>query len=106
DYSNLITKNLEQQKARALLPYAAPQAEQQLLKAQLFNKFYGPNIQSEMGLRGAQAKQAQAQAGYLGTESDINRYKLQNPIFLNTEAAILADSLKKGANQNISPQNN
>lgn len=53
--------------------YAEPKAEQELQKETLENKWYEPNIKSEIGLRGAQAGLAGQQSKYYGknVESEI-----------------------------------
>ncbi len=65
--SNMISGYTEASKAR----YLQPSLAEQLKKAQLQNKWYEPNIQSEIGLRGAQA-------GHLGSltqgQNITNRY--------------------------------
>jgi hypothetical protein len=54
--------------------YAKPMAEQGLLKAKQENQWYVPNVQSEIALRGAQTKQAQAGAGLTGEQAKQLQY--------------------------------
>lgn len=49
--------------------YLQPSLAEQLKKAQLENKWYGPNIESQIGLRGAQAGEAGARTGLLGEQT-------------------------------------
>jgi len=49
--------------------YLQPRLEEELKKAKLYNQYYGPNIESEIGLRGAQAGQAKAHTGLLGEQT-------------------------------------
>lgn len=79
--------------------FLRPSLEEQLKKAQLENKYYGPNIESQMGLRSAQA----GHLGSLTTGQNItNRYlepKLQAEIdSLNASAqkARLLQMIREG----------
>lgn len=54
--------------AEAQAKYASPMAEQELQKALLYNKYYGPDMQSQIGLRGAQAGEANARIGLIGAQ--------------------------------------
>lgn len=49
--------------------YLQPSLAEQLKKSQLENKWYEPNIESQIGLRGAQAGQARAHTGLLGEQT-------------------------------------
>lgn len=78
--------------------YLEPTLAEQLKKAQLENQYYGPNIESQMGLRGAQA-------GHLGSlteaqnitnpflrqrleqEQSARQFGLDNPLMSKTGAA-------------------
>ena len=51
---NAKAKELENQIQQIKMPYVQPQEAAALEKAQLYNKWYGPDIQSQIGLRGAQ----------------------------------------------------
>lgn len=81
--SDIISKNLEQQKSRAQLPYVGPQAQANLQKTQLENKFYPSKTQAEIELE-------KAQAGYYGKEAQTKAFLLNNPLFMNPEAAMLS----------------
>jgi len=74
--------------------YAEPLKMEELEKAQLYNQYYGPDIQSQIGLRGAQAGLAGAQAGLAGTEAEKLRFLMKNPIYMNPEAALLQYALQ------------
>ncbi len=49
--------------------YLQPGLEEELQKAKLHNQYYGPNMESQIGLRGAQAGQAKAHTGLLGEQT-------------------------------------
>lgn len=49
--------------------YLQPSLAEELKKAQLHNQYYGPDMQSQIGLRGAQTGQAQAHTGLLGEQT-------------------------------------
>ena len=49
--------------------YLQPGLEEELKKAKLFNEYYGPNIESEIGLRHAQTGEAGARTGLLGEQT-------------------------------------
>lgn len=57
--------------------YLQPGLAEQLKKAQLENKWYEPNIQSQIGLRGAQAGEAGARTGLLGEQTKGARIENQ-----------------------------
>lgn len=62
--------------------YAEPMAEQGLIGVQQQNQ-YNPQLwQQQMALQKAQAEN-------LGTEADINRFKLKNPTYISPEAALI-----------------
>lgn len=63
---------LNAQKLQQLMPYVAPQAQADLQKAQLFNQYYGKDITSQIGLRGAQA-------GNLSADTKKTNFFLNNP---------------------------
>jgi hypothetical protein len=97
--------------------YAEPKAKELLIKDQLYNKYYPQDILSQIGLRGSQGAQAQANAGLLGeqekyygkkTESDI---RLQNNQGAQAQAnaGLLAEQEKyygKKTESDIRLQNN
>lgn len=49
--------------------YLQPTLEEELKKQKLHNQYYGPNMESQIGLRGAQAGQAKAHTGLLGEQT-------------------------------------
>lgn len=49
--------------------YLKPSLEEELKKARLFNQYYGPNIESQIGLRKAQTGEAGARTGLLGEQT-------------------------------------
>jgi hypothetical protein len=49
--------------------FLKPTLEEELKKAKLYNQYYAPNIESEIGLRGAQAGEAGARTGLLGEQT-------------------------------------
>lgn len=49
--------------------YLKPTLEEQLKKAKLYNQYYGPNIESEMGLRNTQTGEAGARTGLIGEQT-------------------------------------
>ena len=63
--------------------YAEPMSQQELLKSQLYNKYYGPNIQSEIASRGAQA-------GLANEEAQKIRMLRQNPLLMGENTKDLA----------------
>jgi hypothetical protein len=84
----LVSKNLMNRINEIKSRYEEPQQKASLEKALLYNKFYGPNIQSEIGLRGAQA-------GHLGEQSRSLAYARAHPLMQATGTqnigALLAD---------------
>lgn len=66
---NLIPRALQQYNQSVQSAYLKPTLEEELQKAKLYNKWYEPNIQSQIGLRGAQAGQARAHTGLLGQQT-------------------------------------
>ena len=55
--------------------YLQPTLAEELKKQQLFNQYYGPNIESEMALRGAQTGQARAHTGLLNEQTNAARFR-------------------------------
>ena len=51
------------------LKYDEPMKKEELMKQQLYNQFYGPNIESQIGLRGAQTGLTKAQQGLVGAQT-------------------------------------
>lgn len=85
--------------------YAQPMAAQDLIKAQLYNKYYGPDIQSQIGLRGNQGNLAAEEAKRLATlnpylsqksQVDIEKSQLEN----NLIRGILNQGNYTGNNEN------
>lgn len=69
--ANLVSGLLGGYEQGTRAQFLRPALEEELKKAQQYNKYYGPNIESQMGLRGAQAGHANA----LTTGQNItNRY--------------------------------
>lgn len=62
-FGNIIQNILKNYQEGAKAAYIKPTLSEELKKAQLYNKYYGPNMESEMGLRGAQA-------GHLGSMTE------------------------------------
>lgn len=58
--------------------YLQPSLEEELQKAKLFNKYYGPEKESEIGLRGAQAGHLGAMTEGLHISNPFLRKKLQD----------------------------
>jgi len=54
-FGNIIQNMMRDYQNAVKASYTKPTLAEELKKAQLYNKWYGPNIQSEIGLRGAQA---------------------------------------------------
>ena len=110
---DIFSKILAQQIARVQAQYAEPMAKEGLLKEQQYNKMYIPNIQSEIGLRGAQAgklgKETQwydreassrinaqgAQAAHATAEADKIKYMLQHPGFMGGDETKQIEALKQ-----------
>ena len=86
--------------------YAEPLKMEELEKAQLYNQYYGPDIESQMGLRSAQAGLAGAQAGLAGTEAEKIRFLLKNPAYMNPEAAMISYALQQQTPSGNAPQAN
>jgi hypothetical protein len=75
--------------------FLRPSLEEELKKAKLYNQYYGPNIESEIGLRGAQSSHLGAQTKGLNIsnqylpkklqeEQQKREFELQNPFFGQT----------------------
>lgn len=69
-YGNLLSQALKSYTGLTNAQYLEPTLKEALQKAKLFNQYYGPNIESEMGLRGAQT-------GYYGAQTDKARMDLE-----------------------------
>lgn len=74
-YNNLLSNALKNYQQIQQAQFLRPSLEEQLKKSQLFNQYYGPDIESQMALRGAQA-------GHLGAtttgENIKNKYLAQS----------------------------
>jgi hypothetical protein len=70
--------------------FLKPGLEEELKKAKLYNQYYAPNIESEIGLRGAQAGQANAHAGLLGEQTKGAR--IENQYMPDKMKAAIAES--------------
>lgn len=88
--ASAIQKNMEAQKLKELMPYFAPQAQADLTKAQLVNKFYPQDITSQINLRGAQA-------GLAGSEADKIRFLLKNPQYISPEGMLISQAMGNSA---------
>jgi nucleoid DNA-binding protein len=88
---NLLGGYTEATKAR----YLQPNMEEQLKKSKLYNQYYGPNMESQIGLRGAQAGHLGAMTEGLNIsnpflrqkleqEQEKRAFELQNPFFGQT----------------------
>jgi hypothetical protein len=58
--ADYLTKALQQEKMKKLMPFIEPMAQENLIKSQLFNQYYGPEKQSEINLRGAETNRSNA----------------------------------------------
>lgn len=77
EFSDLISNLLGGYEATSKAKFLQPQLQEELKKSQLYNKWYEPNIQSQIGLRGAQTGQAQAHTGLLGEQTRAARMQNQ-----------------------------
>jgi hypothetical protein len=80
----------------AKLSFLAPQLKEQLEKSKLENKWYEPNMQSQIGLRGAQAGEAGARTGLIGEQTKGAR--IENK-YLPEKMQAQIDKLKAAAEQ-------
>lgn len=96
---DLLTKQISNQLNQVKAKYADSMAQQDLQSKVLTNKWFGPEKQSEIGLRGAQKKEATARAGSLGTESQMNQLKL------NYMKQYLGQNTNQSSNSNYQLQN-
>lgn len=95
---NLLSGYKETTQAR----YLEPTLKESLQKAQLENKWYEPNIKSQIGLRGAQAGQANAHSGLLGEQTyaeHLRNQYLPEQLTAQKEAAVLKSIQDKMFNQ-------
>jgi hypothetical protein len=68
-YQDFIGKILGGYSDMTKAKYLQPGLEEELKKNKLFNEYYGPNIESEIGLRKAQTGEAGARTGLLGEQT-------------------------------------
>ena len=68
-FNDMLGKILQGYKDTSEARYLQPKLHEELMKAQQENKWYGPDMQSKIGLRGAQAGEAGAHAGLLGEQT-------------------------------------
>ncbi len=68
-WQDIIGKVLQGYNDTTKAQYLKPGLEEELKKAKLFNQYYGPNMESQIGLRGAQTKEAGARTGLLGEQT-------------------------------------
>ena len=89
-FSNLISNALKQYTQGIQASYLKPSIEEQLQNARLVNQYYGPNIESQIGLRGAQTKETGARTGLLGQQAigqQINNQYLPEALKAQIEQA-------------------
>lgn len=70
--------------------YLQPGLEEELKKAKLVNQYYGPNIESEIGLRHAQTGEAGARTGLIGEQTKGTR--IENKYLPEKMQAAIAES--------------
>ncbi len=70
--------------------YLQPGLEEDLKKAKLVNQYYGPNIESEIGLRHAQTGEAGARTGLIGEQTKGAR--IENQYLPDKMKAAIAES--------------
>lgn len=81
----MLENKMQQMKNQIQAPYAqmaVPFAQAELEQKQAIPGLTKAQTQQALGA----ANQANAQAGYLGSETGINQFKLQNPAYINPEA--------------------
>lgn len=96
---DMRAKMLANQIAAVQAKYAEPMTQADLLKEQLFNKFYPQDKQSEIGLRGAQATN-------LGAETRKTNYLLQHPGFMGGDETKSIEALRQMGLLNQNYQSN
>lgn len=69
EFGDLISNILGGYKETSKAKFLQPKLQEELKKSQLYNKWYEPNMQSQIGLRGAQTGQANAHTGLLGEQT-------------------------------------
>lgn len=68
-WNNALKKVLEGYTEGTKAKYLQPGLEEELKKAKLYNQYYGKDMESQIGLRGAQTKQANAHTSLLGEQT-------------------------------------
>lgn len=91
-WGNLLSNALSNYKAINEAAYQQPNLKEALLKSQQYNQYYGPEKESEIGLRSAQAGHLgsltegqnisnQFSPGKFKDEAQLRKFKLENPGF-------------------------
>lgn len=83
-YGQMLQNALKQNEAQ----YAQPNSQQALQQAMLQNQYYGPNMESEIGLRGAQT-------GLAGQQSKMVQFQMEHPELFGQSPAAMLEWLKK-----------
>jgi hypothetical protein len=76
-FQDILGKTLGGYEQATKAKYLQPGLEEELKKAKLYNQYYGPNMESQIGLRGAQTQQANAHTGLLGEQTKGQRLENQ-----------------------------
>jgi hypothetical protein len=100
-FGNLLSNALQKYNAMTQSQYLQPSLAEELKKAQLYNKWYEPNIKSEIGLRGAQAGHLGAETTALNISNPYLKQKLETEIALQKAQGEAQQAL---ANKRISTQ--
>ena len=90
--ASILQQQLANQKQQTLMPFVEPTAQAELLKQQLENKYYGPNIQSEMGARAAAAKEALARAALTSTTNQLQQQTMPYDV-AKAQQTLLSDPI-------------
>src|SRR5271165_1544040 len=88
NYPSLIQSELE-------LAQLAPQEKQQLMSSRAQEMKYNPQRWE------AQMNEQNAHTENYKTESDINRFKLQNPTYINPDAALISEVIRNQAKTGV-----
>ena len=98
EYVNPVQELMKGYQQGANLQYLKPKLQEELKKAQLYNQYYAPDIESQIGLRGAQAGHLGSLTegqnitnrflpGRLQNEQIAAEFKAQNPLLSMTGTA-------------------
>ena len=79
--------------------FLKPSLQEELKKAQLFNQYYGPNMESQMGLQNAQTGQAKAHTGLLGEQT--RGAQIENQYMPKKLQAAIAESQANAQKANL-----